>query len=83
MKTCTKCNKQKELDDFPLRKAGEHARRSHCKSCLNEYIKLYKRGVFFKDLGVDTKPINHTNVVRAARDNLWDRPVYVAPKWGR
>jgi len=33
MKTCTKCNINKELTDFPKEKNGKNGLRSNCKSC--------------------------------------------------
>lgn len=39
MKTCTKCGKEKALDQFSQKKSGRIA--SCCKSCKNEYNKTW------------------------------------------
>tara|TARA_R110000868_G_scaffold181165_8_gene421970 strand:+ start:383 stop:532 length:150 start_codon:yes stop_codon:yes gene_type:complete len=48
------------------------------------YMKEYKKtGGLFRANEIEAKPVDHTNVVRMARDNLWERPVYKAKPWGR
>jgi len=41
MKTCTKCNKSKHLDDFAKNKTGKDGLRSQCKDCHNSYYRQY------------------------------------------
>ena len=82
MKKCSRCEQEQPLDNFPLRKAGEHTRRSLCKTCTNMYMKEYKKGYTIASDPVDQK-INHSEVVPPQRLNIWEQPIYVAPKWGR
>lgn len=42
MKTCTRCNIEKPLDDFAKSKKGAMGRRSQCKTCGQEYHKSRK-----------------------------------------
>jgi hypothetical protein len=39
MKVCTKCKKEKELDDFAIKKTTSDGRAFVCKECQNEYTK--------------------------------------------
>lgn len=41
MKTCTKCNKEKELNEFSLKKSSIDGYMSKCKECVREYNSLY------------------------------------------
>jgi len=82
-KICSKCLEHKPLNRFAFRKAGEPTRRSQCMDCKNIYMAEYKRGAKFKDDDIPAKPVDHANVVRMARDNLWERPVYKQEPWGR
>lgn len=36
-KVCTKCYKEKSLEDFPIRKETRDGRRNICKECIREY----------------------------------------------
>lgn len=84
MKTCTNCKREKPLDRFAKRGANDQRLRSHCIDCTNHYMKEYKKtGGLFRSNEIEAKPVDHTNVVRMARDNLWERPVYKAEPWGR
>tara|TARA_R110000803_G_scaffold163913_1_gene227650 strand:+ start:26544 stop:26690 length:147 start_codon:yes stop_codon:yes gene_type:complete len=47
------------------------------------YMKEYKKGYTIASDPIDHKPINHKDVVPPRRMNLWELPVYIAPKWGR
>ena len=54
MKKCTKCNKIKALEDFPVRKEMKDGRHSHCKSCRSDYDKrkynpLQRKELYLKD----------------------------------
>jgi len=82
-KICTKCMEHKPLKRFAKRGANDQRLRSHCMDCKNAYMLAYKRGELFKTDDIPAKPIDHKNVVRMARDNLWERPVYKAEPWGR
>ena len=83
MKKCSRCEQEQPLDNFPLRKAGEHTRRSLCKTCTNMYMMQYKRGHTLKPDPVDTKPVETTNMAQPNRTNIWLLPVYVEKPWGR
>lgn len=41
-KTCTKCDKQKPLEDFNKQKASPDGHRSYCRSCQSELSKQYR-----------------------------------------
>jgi hypothetical protein len=41
MKTCTKCKKNKPLDQFYNSKKGKNGLTSYCKTCTDEYNKAY------------------------------------------
>lgn len=41
MKTCNKCNEEKELTEFNKRKTSKDGYMNKCKSCITEYNKLY------------------------------------------
>lgn len=42
-KICTKCGEEKELSDFNNRKSGKLGKSSVCKSCTNDYQKVYRQ----------------------------------------
>jgi superfamily II helicase len=76
-KTCTCCLVTKFFEEFPFKDKTQKKRRSICKACHNERNKATLRGETFRP---SPKP---DNVVRAPRMNVWERDVYVPPKWGR
>ena len=76
-KACTCCLVKKFVEEFPFKDRSRQKRRSVCKACHNEYNKAIKRGETFRP------PPPSDNVVKAPRMNVWERPVYVPPKWGR
>lgn len=41
MKTCSKCNIEKSLNDFHKKKTTKDGRYSHCKKCQNNYGRLH------------------------------------------
>jgi len=41
MKRCTKCKKEKSLEEFRIRKDGKFGRTSQCRICMNIYGKEY------------------------------------------
>lgn len=42
MKTCVKCDKEKDFCEFPVRRhRGKESYRSECKSCTSSYMKSY------------------------------------------
>lgn len=43
MKTCVRCNTEKDLDDFPVRKQGKQGRGTHCWPCHRERDAEYSR----------------------------------------
>ena len=42
MKTCSKCNIEKSLDEFYKKKSGKHGRTADCKECRKSYAKSYR-----------------------------------------
>lgn len=42
MKKCSKCNKNKYLYEFPIRKDSPDGHRSECKDCKSKYLKEYR-----------------------------------------
>ena len=43
MKKCSKCENEKELDDFPINNTRSDGHGSACKTCQNEYTKSHYR----------------------------------------
>jgi hypothetical protein len=43
-KTCTKCQKTKDLNDFPKDKRGKNGLHAKCKDCKNAYYRKYLAG---------------------------------------
>ena len=41
--TCTKCNENKNEEEFPLNGNGHGGRRKQCKKCMNEINKQWRR----------------------------------------
>jgi hypothetical protein len=78
MKMCNKCKTFKPLDRFALKGVGKTARRGTCKDCTNAYEREAKKRRRWKGANFDL-----TAVVQPARMSVFDRPVYVPPKWGR
>lgn len=74
-KTCTKCNCEKPLDRFARRGERSNKLRTVCKDCTNAYSLERKHRVkaALKKLC--------TSIPR--RESVFDRPVYIPPKWGR
>jgi HNH endonuclease len=44
MKVCSRCKKEKKLDQFYKQKYGKFGVRGECKQCNNEYKKLKRKG---------------------------------------
>ena len=42
MKICNRCGVSKDIDDFPWRNKEKEKKHERCKSCLCEYVALYK-----------------------------------------
>ena len=36
-RVCTRCNIEKDIEEFPLRNQFTHRRQSYCKDCRKEY----------------------------------------------
>jgi hypothetical protein len=79
MKVCTHCKQERGDNEFPRVKAGEEKRRTYCKHCVNAYT-FAKRNNRKPETFASPKP---EGALLPRRDNLFDRPVYQPPKWGR
>jgi len=76
-KVCSKCKQDKPLTEYPFRDKERKTYRSICKFCHNSYNMAVRRGEVFRP---PPPPVEH-GVVKAPALNLWERPVYVPPKW--
>ena len=48
MKTCNKCNTEKELTEFPFRNKAKGTYRTECKACKQDYQKEYLKSYLVK-----------------------------------
>lgn len=72
MKKCTKCNKNKELDDFYNHNKTKDGKTHHCKECMTAYRKLNaeKTKLYMREL----RKTNNEKVKKSRRNSYRNTP---------
>jgi len=69
-RVCTRCGKEKDIEEFPLRNRLTQRRQSYCKDCRSDFGKdWYEKN---KDYQKENASRHRTEYQQKAREYVWD-----------